>query len=106
VISLENLTKQQLLLILTDVKNNLIVQYQWLFDQDGISLEFEPESLELIAERTLANKTGARGLHSEVERVLMPHMYRLRDYQKQSIVSILIDKTQINTPMKLAQENQ
>jgi ATP-dependent Clp protease ATP-binding subunit ClpX len=106
VISLENLTKQQLLLILTDVKNNLIGQYQWLFDQDGISLEFEPESLELIAERTLANKTGARGLHSEVERVLMPHMYRLRDYQKQSIVSILIDKTQINTPMKLAQENQ
>jgi ATP-dependent Clp protease ATP-binding subunit ClpX len=106
VISLEDLTKQQLLSILTDVKNNLIGQYQWLFDQDGVTLKFDSESLELIAERTLANKTGARGLHSEVERVLMPHMYRLRDYQKQSIVSILIDKTQINTPMKLAQENQ
>jgi ATP-dependent Clp protease ATP-binding subunit ClpX len=106
VVSLENLTKQQLLLILTDVKNNLIGQYQWLFDQDGVTLKFDSESLELIAERTLANKTGARGLHSEVERVLMPHMYRLRDYQKQSIVSILIDKTQINIPMKLAQENQ
>jgi len=106
VISLEDLTKQQLLSILTKVKNNLIGQYQWLFDQDGVTLEFDSESLELIAERTLANKTGARGLHSEVERVLMPHMYRLRDYQKQSIVSILIDKTQINIPMKLAQENQ
>jgi ATP-dependent Clp protease ATP-binding subunit ClpX len=101
IIGLEHLTKQQLVTILTKVKNNLISQYQWLFDQDGVDLEFDLDSLDLIAERTLATKTGARGLHSELERVLLPHMYNLRDYCDRNIVKIAIDKTQINTPMKL-----
>jgi ATP-dependent Clp protease ATP-binding subunit ClpX len=101
IIGLEHLTKQQLVTILTKVKNNLISQYQWLFDQDGVDLEFDLDSLDLIAERTLATKTGARGLHSELERVLLPHMYNLRDYCDRNIVKIAIDKKQINTPMKL-----
>jgi ATP-dependent Clp protease ATP-binding subunit ClpX len=106
IVSLQSLNKQQLITILTGVKNNLIQQYQWLFNQDGVDLEFDDSSLDLIAERTLATKTGARGLHTELERVLMPHMYHLHDYRTQKILKVIIDKTQVNTPMKLAQENQ
>lgn len=106
IVSLEQLTKQQLITILTQVKNNLVSQYQWLFDQDGVALEFDTDSLELIAQRTLETKTGARGLHSELERVLMPHMYNLQDYKSRNIVKIAIDKTQVNNPIKFIQENQ
>ena len=101
IISLEALTKEDLITILTDVKNNLITQYEWLFKQDGVELEFESESLDLIADRTLARKTGARGLHSEIERVLMPHMYNLPTYKTQDILKVVIDRTQVNTPIKL-----
>lgn len=106
VITLENLNKSQLINILTQVKNNLIEQYQWLFKQDGIELEFDSESLEMIAERTMANRTGARGLHTELERVLLPHMYNLQDYQRRNILKIAIDKTQVNNPIKFIQGNQ
>jgi ATP-dependent Clp protease ATP-binding subunit ClpX len=105
-VNLHALNKQQLINILTQVKDNFVAQYQWLFDQDGVNLEFEPESLDLIAERTLETRTGARGLHSELERVLLPHMFDLPRYRKQNIVNVSINKTQVNTPMTLAQENQ
>ena len=106
IVSLQSLNKQQLITILTEVNNNLIQQYQWLFNQDGVDLEFDKISLDLIAERTLATKTGARGLHTELERVLMPHMYNLHDYRARKIPKVIIDKTQVNTPMTLVQENQ
>jgi len=105
-VSLHNLTKAQLINILTQVKNNFVSQYKWLFNQDGIELEFDEESLDLIAERTITTKTGARGLHSELERVLLPHMFDLSQYRKQNIVQVVINKTQVNNPMTLVQENQ
>ena len=91
--------------ILTKVKHNLIGQYQWLFEQDGVELEFDTESLDLIAERTLVSRTGARGLHTELERILMCHMFDLPRYKKANILKVAINKTQVNTPMTLAQEN-
>lgn len=100
-VSLEHLTKEQLVNILTQVKDNFVEQYKWLFDQDGVELDFELESLDLIAERTLKTNTGARGLHTELERVLMPHMYNLGQYKKDKILRVVIDKTQVNTPIKL-----
>jgi ATP-dependent Clp protease ATP-binding subunit ClpX len=104
-VSLHALTKSQLINILTEVKHNFISQYKWLFEQDGIELEFDQESLEMIAERTLNTKTGARGLHSELERILMCHMFDLPRYKKADILKVAINKTQVNTPMTLAQEN-
>jgi ATP-dependent Clp protease ATP-binding subunit ClpX len=104
-VNLHSLTKEQLISILTEVKNNFVEQYQWLFDQDSVILEFDTESLDLIAERTLATKTGARGLHSELERVLLPHMFDLPRYSRQNIPRVTINKTQVNTPMTLLQEN-
>jgi ATP-dependent Clp protease ATP-binding subunit ClpX len=104
-VNLYGLTKEQLINILTQVKNNFVEQYQWLFDQDGIKLEFDEESLELIANRSLQTKTGARGLHTELERILLPHMFDLPRYNKQNILKVTINKTQVNTPMTLLKGN-
>jgi ATP-dependent Clp protease ATP-binding subunit ClpX len=103
-VSLQDLTKPQLINILTQVKNNYVSQYRWLFDQDGVELDFDHESLDLIAERTLDTKTGARGLHNELERVLMPHMFDLPRYKNNKIIKVVINKTQVNTPMTLLQQ--
>ena len=104
-VSLQALTKSQLINILTEIKNNFISQYKWLFDQDGVALEFDTESLDTIAERTLQTKTGARGLHTELERALLPHMFDLPRYRRQNILQVVINKELINTPMTLIQEN-
>jgi ATP-dependent Clp protease ATP-binding subunit ClpX len=104
-VNLHDLTKAQLISILTQVRGNFVKQYQWLFGEDGVDLEFDAESLDLIAERTLNSRTGARGLHSELERVLLPHMFDLPKYRHQNILQVVINKTQVNTPMTLAKEN-
>jgi ATP-dependent Clp protease ATP-binding subunit ClpX len=105
-VGLQDLSKSELIHILTGVRGNLVAQYQWLFEEDGIDLEFDTESLDLIAERTLQTRTGARGLHNELERVLLPHMFDLPRYSKQDIVKVMINKTQVNTPMTLLKQNQ
>jgi ATP-dependent Clp protease ATP-binding subunit ClpX len=105
-VNLHALTKTQLVSILTQVQDNFVEQYRWLFEQDGVDLEFDQESLDLIADRTLKTRTGARGLHSELERVLLPHMYDLPRYRRQNILNVTINKAQVNTPMTLAQKNQ
>ena len=104
-VNLHDLDKSQLINILTQVRGNFIRQYQWLFEEDGVELSFDAESLDIIAERTLKSRTGARGLHSELERVLLPHMFDLPRYRRQNILAVTINKTQVNTPMTLAQEN-
>ena len=104
-VNLHDLSKEQLINILTQVRGNFVKQYQWLFEEDGVELEFDTESLDLIAERTLKTRTGARGLHAELERVLLPHMFNLPKYARQNILRVVINKTQVNTPMILAQEN-
>ena len=105
-VGLQDLTKSELIHILNGVRGNLVAQYQWLFEEDGIDLEFDTESLDLIAERTLQTRTGARGLHNELERVLLPHMFDLPRYRKHDIVKVTINKTQVNTPMTLLKQNQ
>lgn len=104
-VNLHALTREQLVSILTEIKNNFVGQYQWLFDQDQVALEFDAESLDLIVQRTLQTGTGARGLHSELERVLLPHMFDLPRYRRQNILQVTINKTQVNTPMTLIEEN-
>jgi ATP-dependent Clp protease ATP-binding subunit ClpX len=104
-VTLQDLDKPQLVSILTKIKGNFVKQYQWLFEEDGVELQFDAESLDLIAERTLTTKTGARGLHNELERILLPHMFDLPRYRKNNILQVTINKTQVNTPMTLIQGN-
>jgi len=100
-VSLKELSKADLIRILTEVKNNYIEQYHWLFKEDGVELTFTEPALDLIAEHTLVNKTGARGLHSELERTLIPHMFNLRRYANTGIKCVEIDPAQVNKPTAL-----
>jgi ATP-dependent Clp protease ATP-binding subunit ClpX len=104
-VALQELTRDDLIRILIDIKHSYIEQYKWLFDQDKIVLDFTPEALIKIADNTIKNKTGARGLHSELERVLLPHMYKLGEYSKQNITHVEIDENMVNTPRELKQVN-
>lgn len=100
-VSIEELSKEQLVAILTTVKNNLIDQYRHLMGIDGIDLTFEPAAIEAIAERTLERKTGARGLHSELERTMLPHMYQVGAYRKKNVKTLKITAEQVENPVKL-----
>ena len=104
-VALNELNKEDLIRILLDVKHSYISQYSWLFEQDQVELEFSPDALEMIADRTILNKTGARGLHSELERVLLPHMFYLASYRKQGINRVYIGTDQVNTPTELKEAN-
>jgi ATP-dependent Clp protease ATP-binding subunit ClpX len=100
-VALQELDKADLVRILQEVKHNYVSQYQWLFRQDDVELGFTKDSLDLIAERTIKNKTGARGLHSELERVLLPHMYNLARYRSDGIKQVDIDQALVNSPKEL-----
>jgi len=100
-VALDHLTQQDLVTILTDVKDNLPQQYQWLLRQDHIDLSFQPDAIQEIATRALASGTGARGLHSEIERVMMPHMYAAQEYQRRGIKHVVITAESINNPESL-----
>jgi ATP-dependent Clp protease ATP-binding subunit ClpX len=100
-VSLRELTKQELLKILTDVKNSYIQQYQYLFSLDGLTLEFDDEALEQIVENCVSNRTGARGLHTEIEKVLMPHMYNMQKYLSKNINKINIDRELVLNPKEV-----
>lgn len=88
VVTLDGLDEDSLVKILKEPKNSLIKQYQKLFDLDGVELEFEEESLREIAKLAIKRKTGARGLRSILESILMNIMYEIpsrKDIRKVTI---------------------
>lgn len=91
-ICVEELTKNELTKVLTGVKNNFIDQYKHLFKIDEIDLSFDDDAIEEMVMNCMTSKVGARGLQSEVERVLMPHMFNSGKYRKKGISEINIDK--------------
>lgn len=77
VAALERLTKDDLVHILTEPKNALVKQYQRLLSFDDVALEFESGALDAIAEKAIERKTGARGLRSIIEEVMMDVMFEV-----------------------------
>ena len=73
----EELTEDDLVRILTEPKNALVRQYQRLFDMEGVRLEFTEDALRSIAKQAITHGTGARGLRSIMERLLLELMYDL-----------------------------
>ncbi len=73
--TLEGLTKEALIEIVTKPKNALVKQYKKLVELDGVELEFEPEALELIVDKAIERNTGARGLRSIIEEIMRDVMY-------------------------------
>jgi ATP-dependent Clp protease ATP-binding subunit ClpX len=100
-ISVEDLNKNQLIEVMTGIKNSFIDQYKYLFSIDDIELVFNDESIEQIAENCLKLKTGARGLQSEIERVLMPHMFFVSKYKENKVTEINITRDLVNSPKEL-----
>ncbi len=74
---LDTLDEEALVRILTEPKNALIKQYQYLFELDNAKLEFEEDALRAIAHLAVSRKTGARGLRALLENVLMDTMFEL-----------------------------
>lgn len=104
-VAISELSKDQLIKILTDVKSNYIAQYRYLLGLDDIELAFESPAIDEIAENCLKLKTGARGLHSEIERVLLPHMFNVQKYNRMQIKKITITKELVNTPKELENDS-
>ncbi|ERM92701.1 MAG: ATP-dependent Clp protease ATP-binding subunit ClpX [Caldanaerobacter subterraneus] len=77
VVTLDPLTKDDLVRILTEPKNALVKQYEKLFEMDGVKLEFEKKALNLIAEMALERGTGARGLRAILEDIMLDVMYEI-----------------------------
>jgi ATP-dependent Clp protease ATP-binding subunit ClpX len=100
-VSIGELSNKELLRVLTEVKNNYIDQYKYLLSIDDIKLEFTDGALEQIVENCLKLKTGARGLHTEIERCLMPHMFNTKKYRENNITEINITREQVLKPKSL-----
>ena len=97
-VSVSNLTKEELVHVLTKVKNNYLEQYQYLLSLDNIALTFTDDAVEQLAENTMKLNTGARGLHTEVERTLMPHMFHTKKYRDDKVTELSIDRDQVMSP--------
>ncbi len=93
IVALEELSKEALLRVLLEPKNSVIKQYQKLMQFDNTDLEFEQDALEAIVEKALDRNTGARGLRSIVENVLMDVMYETPS--DDSIQKVIITKESI-----------
>ena len=91
--TLEELDEDALVNILTQPKNALVKQYQALFAMEGVQLEIQPSALRAIAKITQERKTGARGLRSVLEDVLLDTMYSLPDHK--NIAQVIVNKAVI-----------
>lgn len=89
--TLEDLDVPALIKILTEPKNALVKQYQKLFDLEDVKLTFEDSSLTAISEKAIERKTGARGLRSIVENMLLDSMYEIPDMDNVSEVKVTAD---------------
>ena len=88
VATLEELDESSLVKILTEPKNSLTKQYAKLFDMDDVALEFREDALKAIAKKGMERKTGARGLRSILEKVLLDTMYDLPSMEGVTKVAI------------------
>jgi ATP-dependent Clp protease ATP-binding subunit ClpX len=100
-VSVSDLTKDELIKVLKEVKNNYIDQYKYLLSLDNVAIEFTEDALDQLAENCLKLKTGARGLHTEIERTLMPHMFNTKTYRENNITEINIDRDLVLEPKSL-----
>ena len=95
--SLNNLTRDDLVRILTEPKNALVKQYRKLMEYDGVELEFQPEALEAVADLAIQRNIGARGLRAVTENLLTGIMYDIpsdRTTEKVIITKACVEGTE------------
>ncbi|MDR1773613.1 MAG: ATP-dependent Clp protease ATP-binding subunit ClpX [Clostridioides sp.] len=91
--TLELLDEEALVKILKEPKNALVKQYKKLFELDGAELEFEEEALKSIAHKAIERKTGARGLRSIVEDIMLDTMFEVPS--KQKVKKVIVTKESV-----------
>ena len=94
VATLEELDEAALIRILTEPKNAITKQFRKLFEMEGVELEFRPDALQALAQKALARKTGARGLRTILESVLLDTMYELPSLE--DVAKVVVDESVIN----------
>jgi len=87
-VALDSLSKEDLMRIITEPKNSIVKQYTASLKLDNVDLVFLPEAIEAIAEKSIAQKTGARGLRSIVENIMVDVMYSIPSNPKVRKVTI------------------
>ena len=92
--TLNDLDENALIKVLTEPKNALIKQYITLFDMEGVKLTVTDEALRAIARKAIERKTGARGLRSIMEGLLLNLMYDIPD--KKDVSEIIINEKAVN----------
>jgi ATP-dependent Clp protease ATP-binding subunit ClpX len=95
-VNTDALTREDLIKVLRDTKNNLVSQYQFYFDVDEVALEITQDALEAIADQCTKLKTGARGLKSIIELKLLPHLYNLPTLKDQKVIKIVANAAVFN----------
>ena len=98
VATLHELDASQLIKILTEPKNAVVKQYQKLFQMEGVELEFREEALRAVAKKAMDRKTGARGLRSILEHVLLDIMYDLPSLE--NVSKVVVDEAVIRGETK------
>ncbi|MFO3666866.1 ATP-dependent Clp protease ATP-binding subunit ClpX [Anaerococcus kampingiae] len=99
IVSLDALDEDSLVRILKEPKNSVIKQYQKLFDLDNVKLSFEDDAIEAIAKKAIEQKTGARGLRTILENLLLDVMFDIPS--RNEIKEVLVTKEAIDDPSKL-----
>ena len=94
VATLEELDESALIQILVEPKNALLKQYQALFEMENVELEFRDSALTAVAQKAMERRTGARGLRSIMEGVLLDSMYKIPS--EEHVSKVVIDETVIN----------
>ncbi len=103
--TLDELDEAALIQILTEPKNALTKQYKRLFEMEGVTLDFDEKALTAIAEKALKRKTGARGLRSIMEEILLETMFHLPT--ETETTGIVIDEEVVNAkkePVRVTQK--
>jgi ATP-dependent Clp protease ATP-binding subunit ClpX len=98
VATLDELDENALISILTEPKNALTKQYRRLFDMEGAELEFREDALRAVATRAMQRRTGARGLRTILENVLLETMYELPSMR--NVAKVVVDETVIEGSTK------
>ncbi len=92
--TLDDLDEKSLVKILTEPKNSLIKQYKRLFEFEDVELEFKDEAIKEIAKKAISKKTGARGLRSILENILLKTMFELPDME--NVIKVTVDSSSVS----------
>jgi len=93
--TLDDLDEKSLVKILKEPKNSLIKQYQRLFEFEEVELEFQDEAILEIAKKAISKKTGARGLRSILENILLKTMFELPDME--NVIKVTVDSAAVKS---------